>query len=221
MLPNYEMQLNDIEQMIKSIAVRVIKAHEATLEGFKKRDVRLLEGIKAVLQNIGEEANRCDNAVVKTLALYEPKADLLRQMVVMLKTTNELIRSGDAAKVVSKRLMIQIDENFDFSPFEEHIEALYAGTLRALKIALLQEGCENADYEECVRLVKVEEAKTDDIQDVLQDIILDHVCKNSADPLHYYKMLRSMQKLERVADHAVNMASLQLYAKKGGRIESF
>jgi phosphate transport system protein len=215
------MQLNDIEQMILSIAAKVIDAHEATLEGFTRRDVSILEGIKSTLQNISEEANRSDNAVVKTLALYEPKADLLRQMVVMLKITNELVRCGDAARTVSKRLMSQIDENFDFSPFEEHIQSLYRTTINALKIALLQCGYEQEDYEVCYRAVKVEESKTDDIQDVLQEVLLDRVCKNGADPLNYYKMLRSMQKLERVADHAVNMATLTLYAKKGGKIESF
>ncbi len=221
MLPNYESQLEDIEKQTQSMAQEVIEAHEMTLDGFTRRDVHTLEEVKVKLQNIGEEANRSDNGVVKALALFDPKADLLRQMVVTLKITNELIRCGDAARTVSKRLMIQIDEDFDFEPFEEHIQALYRSTISALKIALFKSGYEGRSYETCYRAVKVEESKTDDIHDVLQEILLDRVCKNGADPLNYYKMLRSMQKLERVADHAVNMAALKLYAQEGGKIESF
>ncbi len=83
------------------------------------------------------------------------------------------------------------------------------------------ENHEDCDYEDIYRAVMVEESKGDDLHSILEKEILSRIIIEGDLSIEYVRVLRTLRKLERAADHAINIAKLMLYSKEGGAIQSY
>jgi len=220
MLPEHQEKVKHITKDLSSIAKTIMSTHKSALEYFQAGDASSLANIKEQLKGIPEEANRIDNEVVKVLALFEPEASELRSLVATLKITNELIRIASAAVKYSKHMRINLEHtNFEFKYIKDYIEQLHIATINSLEYAISSIESQDEEFEDLYRKVMIEESKTDDLLSLIEKDVL---INNSDSHLEeYVNILVTVRKLERAADHSVNIAKLIYYAKKGGKIESF
>lgn len=220
MLPEHQAKVLDITNQLSNIATKVKDAHRSTLEYFKENDTESLGKIKDMLSGIPEEANKVDNDVVKVLALFDPEASELRTLVSALKITNELIRIAASAIKYSKNMKTNLEnKEFEFKYLKEYIVQLHIATIQALEYVTLSIDKQDHEFEELYRKVMIEESKTDDLLSLIEKDV--HMGKCEKYISEHINILLSVRKLERAADHAVNIAKLVYYAKKGGKIESF
>lgn len=222
MLPKYATKMNEIKFMLKDIGSKVLQAHEIALDGFEKKNLSSFDEVRVILKNIDEEANRIDNTIVTTFALFGPEATELRELISYMKITNEFVHTGDNAKSYAKNMKVHIAAEFDFNHLEDYIVNLHKCVINSLKkiMELLDDKTE-ADYEMCYRQVKVEESKADDLYAILEKEILSRVCSKEELSIEYIKALSTFRRLERAADRAVDIARMLLFAKKGGKIKSY
>lgn len=219
MLPRYENKLNEIRGMISVMLSQIIQSSEETLHAFETNDLDLYETSRSYIKNIQVDANKIDNEIIKTFALFGPEADELRLLVAYLKMTNEIDRIGDGLKKYSKRLHDHCMGECDMSVLTNAIIQLHKTTINALQyITECLNTMETCDADDVYRKVMVEESKNDDLFSIMEKELLTLIINSDELAVEYVNVLGTLRKLERIGDRTVNIASLMLYAQKGGEL---
>ncbi len=222
MLPRYENKLNDIREMISTLLSQIIHSSEGTLEAFETDNLDLYETSRTYLKNLQLDANKIDNEIIKTFALFGPEADELRLLVAYLKMTNEIDRIGDGIKKYSKRLHDHCMGGCDMSVLTNAIVQLHKTTLNALQyISECLKDIDACDADDVYRKAMVEESKNDDLFSIMEKELLNLIIDSDELAVEYVRVLGTLRKLERIGDRAVNIASLMLYAQEGGEIQLY
>ncbi len=222
MLPKYEQKIKDIQSLIAELMGQVVEANKITLEAYKTHDLEKYDAVKNVLKSIESEANAIDNEIVKTFALFGPEAQELRMLVAYLKLTNELLRIAEGSKKYAKRMREHCEGECNLEPFDDIVIKLHTTSLNAM---IYIEECFNkpgeCNVEELYRMIMVEESKNDDLFSILEKEIMTQIMGEQELSVEYVRILGTLRKLERACDRAVNIASLLLYAAKGGEINIY
>ncbi len=222
MLPKNKEKLQSINQTLVNLSDDVINIHKEILDAFKKKDVNALTSLKKIMKEIPDRANDIDNEVVKALALFEPEAKDLRTIVAVLKITNELNRILVDGKKYVRGMKNQIgNSEFDFNHLDNYIIQLHLAAINSISYATEALSKDGEEFDELYRKVMIEESKSDDLLSLIEKEILTKLSKGTEFLIEYINILSSVRRLERAADHAVNMAKLMYFSKKGGKIESF
>ncbi len=221
MLPRYENKLNEIRSMISTLLSQIIRSSEETLRAFEHNEPALYESARNYLKNLQSDANKIDNEIIKTFALFGPEADELRLLVAYLKMTNELDRIGDGMRKYAKRLEEHCSGECDLSVLTNAMIQLHKTTLNALQYIYDCLQGQLCDAEELYRKVMVEESKNDDLFSIMEKELLTLIITSGELSVEYVKVLGTLRKLERSGDRAVNMAALLLYAQKGGELHIY
>lgn len=222
MLPRYENKLSEIRSMISGLLFQIIHCSKEALEAFENNQNELYEHARNYLKNLQSDANKIDNEIIKTFALFGPEADELRLLVAYLKMTNELDRIGDGMRKYAKRLEDHISTECDLTILTNSIIQLHKTTLNALQyIHEYLEAKDGGDAEDLCRKVMVEESKNDDLFSIMEKEILTLIITSGELSVEYVKVLGTLRKLERTGDRSVNIAALLLYAQNGGEMQIY
>lgn len=222
MLPNYEEQLNTLKSSIDTLGAKIIAAVDACEEGLHQKQTQKFEECKSILLNTEYEANEIDQKIVTILALFEPEAVELRELVAYLKITNELVKINDNLKSFAKKIKIYVNNNVDMQQFEEYSLHLANSAFKAITFSIESISVTTQDdAQDLYRKACVEESKNDDLYSLLEKNIMANLCKDIEKSAECIEVLSTMRKLERMADRAVNITKLMLFARVGGEIKQF
>ena len=96
---------------------------------------------------------------------------------------------------------------------------LHKTTINALQyIAECLKNIDSCDADDVYRKVMVEESKNDDLFSIMEKELLNLIIDANEFAVEYVKVLGTLRKLERIGDRTVNIASLMVYAQKGGEL---
>ncbi|MEF3192426.1 MAG: hypothetical protein K6347_07810 [Campylobacterales bacterium] len=217
MLPKYEQKLREIRNDISTMAEFVLESFKNSYDGVRGHDLTMIDNAKkGQLGNLGYLANSIDNNIIVTFALYTPEAGELRELIALLKATNEMVRMGDAARNYATGMHQILSSNVNITPFQPFILELHSIALRSIE--LLIKGLADFNHE-IYRAILVEEDKSDEILAILNKEIIATVCEDKSLVELYIKILNTVKRLERATDRVASIAKLILYAKEGGRLE--
>ncbi len=219
MLPHYENKLNEIRIMVCDVLSDIISSSKSTLIAFKTDDISLYESAKSKIKNLQSNTNKIDNEIIKIFALFAPEAAELRLLVAYLKMTNEINRIGDGVRKYSKQLSDYHSRGSDMVTLKNSIILLHQTTIDALEcIKNCLDTLEQCDSEDIHTKVLIEESKNDDLFSIVEKELLGFIIDSGELGLEYIKILSTLRRLERIGDRGVNIASLLLYAQKGGKL---
>ncbi len=222
MLRNYQEKIKKINTMVEDVAKKVVNAHKIALDSYKSKDIDKFSAVMALIKSIDAEAREIDNEIVKTIALFGPEASELRELIAYIKLTNEIVRIGDYAKTYTRNISRHIKNEIEFSQLDQYIIQLHEAAIEAMQSAFaMLEAKTDDEVEDLYHKTLVEESKTDDIFKLFEKELLANLCKDSDKIIDYLNVLSTCRKIERSADRAVEIAKLLLFAKKGGKLESF
>ncbi len=217
MLPQYKEKLDEIKAAVSDIATGVCKANKQILEAMDTCNEEEFMSAREYIRNVGSKTTDIDNKIVKTLALYSPEAKDLRLLVAYLKITNELVRAASNTRSYIKGF-IKTCEQLDKRIINEYAIPMQRATVEALSYMVDMINNEDSDeVQELYSKVLIAESKSDDLYDMIESSILakdGHI----EDFGTTNKMLSSLRKSEKIADRALSIASLLLYASIGGDI---
>ncbi len=148
--------------------------------------------------------------VIRLLALRQPMAQDLRHIVAALKITGELERIGDYAKNVAKRSLV-LDQFAIPSPLSgiAHMSRLVQENLKAVIDALGEN-----DADKAIQVWRSDEA-IDDIYNALFREFVTYMMEDPRNITPCTHLLFIAKNLERIGDHATNIAEMVYYAVKG------
>lgn len=222
MLPKHDQKLEQIRGLLIDLGQDLVTAAEKSLHGLQTSDATRFEAARLMLKNSGAKGNEIDNEIVTSLALFGAEATDLRELVAYLKVTNELVRISENIKSFAKRIAPLLEKGACFPSCQEYGGHLCKSATAAITIALKAfETNDKEAIENIYRKVQVEESKTDDLYAILEKNILSELSKLNEFSTDHIQILSIMRKLERIADRAVNISKLLMFAKIGGELDVY
>ena len=215
MLVKYQEKLEIIKGSMSEIIDSIIGANALILETLEVCDDAKFDKAKELIKNVSHKTDEIDRNIVTTLALHTPEAKDLRELVAFLKITNELIRASSNTRGFLKGYR-EICTEVDMKDLKVHAISMQKSTIESLKYMAMMLASDCVDeVQECFTKALVAENKTDDLYKILEADVLKHATDES-EFAHHHNMLRALRKSEKVADRALSIASLLLYARNGG-----
>ncbi len=203
-------EIENLKKKLLALSAKVeTSVKDATLS-IEKRDAELAQKIMDDDVNIDNTEVEIEEDCLKILALHQPVAIDLRFIVAVLKINNDLERIGDLAVNVAERTVFlatqpKPDISFDFVGMARAAQSMLTKSLDALvnlSIELAHEVCASDDAIDAMNremYIKVQQA------------IRAHP-EQMESLIH---MLSASRHLERIADHATNIAEDVIYMVKG------
>jgi phosphate transport system protein len=211
---SYEEQLQLLKDTIVKMGTGVEKQLENTIQSLVKKDISLAEkSIKDDELTDKYELN-IEEQVVNLIALRQPMAIDLRETVVALKVSSDLERIGDLAKNISKRLTKigtdlpnDITKNFEIAGLKasKQVNAVLNSYLHRAKDTA--ENVWNSDEE-------IDQMTNSNMEDAVK-----HLEKNKNDIQKVTQLLFMLKNIERIGDHATNIAEQVYFLITGDYLE--
>lgn len=207
---HFDDELKKIKEKLFRMGLRVEKAVEDSMESLFQRDSDLARSVIKGDQEINLFEIEIDELGHELMALYQPTAQDLRLLTMILKITNDLERMGDQAVNIAQGAMI-INKEQPLKPYQDLPEMLK-------HVRQMVRDSLNAFMEQNVMKAKVI-LENDDIVDRIHHQIYDDVqdvLASKPDQIRVgISLIMVSHNLERVADLATNIAEDVIYLKRG------
>jgi len=207
---HFERDLNELKERILwmgSLAERAVhQAIHAVLEGHSSLADKVLEEEPA----INELQVEVDDRVVQLLALQQLMAADLRFVLAVSRINNDLERIGDQAVNIAQSAQ-RILRHPRVKPYVDlpRMSELAEGMVRDSLNALVHGNVELA------RSVLVRDDQVDALRDQIFRELLSYMMGDSAVVFQAFELILVAKNLERVADHATNVAEDVIYIVAG------
>jgi phosphate transport system protein len=203
-------ELESIKKQILALGALVEERVRMAIKAIDTNDPELAQKIIKTDYEIDEMEVEIEEECLKVLALHQPVAIDLRFIVAAIKINAELERIGDEAVNIAERVEVtakreQLDFYFDYSFMGEKAQAMLKMSLDAL-IKLDN----NLAFK-----VLVMDDEVDGIKREAYDKIKKAMRENSNKIGYLINLLLISRHLERMADHATNIAEEVVYLVEG------
>ena len=211
MTRHFQRELSQLKKRILSLGAVVEERVRTAVKAMETRDSELAKRVIGTDYEIDEAEMEIEEECLKILALHQPVAVDLRFISAVIKINNDLERIGDEAVNIADRVLIiskrkKLDIlHFDFSAMAEKTEMMLKTSLDAVV---------NLDPDLAVKVIVSDDevdALENEAYDVIKKAIEDH-----PDRVGYLiNLLLISRHLERIADHAQNIAEEVIYMIEG------
>jgi phosphate transport system protein len=205
--------LRDIENLKREILVLGAMAEQAVREATAAIEARDEDQARRIILGdikLDEMEVQIEEDCLKTLALYQPVATDLRFIVAVLKINSDLERVGDLAVNVAERAAFlatqpPVDIAFDFQAMARQAQEMLKTSLDALvNLSVTQ-----------AREVLASDDEIDAMNRRMYLIVQDAIHAHPDQTESLIHMLSACRHLERIADHATNIAEDVIYMIEG------
>ena len=207
---HFQRQLDNLKKMMLSIGAMVEEAVLLVIKALETRDSELAEQVIAADRQIDEKEVELEEECLKVLALHQPVAIDLRIITAMIKINNDLERVGDEAVNIAERVIIITNQprlgiNFGHKLMAEKTEVMLKSSLDALV---------NLDQDLAYKVCLMDDTVDDMNREISKKI--EEVIRDKPDHVNYLiNMAQISRHLERIADHATNIAEEVIYMVEG------
>jgi phosphate transport system protein len=175
-----------------------------------ERDRELAGAVVARDHTVNRFDVEIDDLCLKTLALHQPAARDLRLITTALKITTDLERIGDLAEQVALRAIELADE----LPVKPYIDLPRMGELARDMLHKALDAFVREDADLAIAVCRADDA-IDKLHEQLFRELLSFMVENPQTISRAMRLLFVSKSLERVGDHATNIAEMVIFMVKG------
>ena len=210
MLLHYVREVERLRALLLSLSAAVEENLRKAVDSVMQRDQTLATQVIDKDREIDLLEVDVEEECLKILALHQPVANDLRFIVAALKINNDLERIGDLAVNIAERTIFlstlsMPQTSFDFPGMAEKAQAMVQNSLDAML---------NQDLE-LAESVRASDDEVDEINRAMYEQIKEGIRKEPDRINALIHLLSISRHLERVADHATNIAEDVIYMIKG------
>lgn len=210
-----ELRLN-LLQMANMVKEAITYSTKALFE----KDAVMARAVIDKDNQIDSMENNLDEEALKIFALQQPIAVDLRFVVMVLKMNNDFERIGDSAVNISERVLHLIEHNYHglFDELNNYQELKYMANKSAEMINLALQSIIEKNAALAREVIKMDQL----VDSYNKSIILKCIAEinNKGENADFYINLITVSKnLERVADHATNVAQDVIYMVEGKNVK--
>ncbi len=203
-------ELDKIKKQILSLGAMVEDRVRMATKAIEDQDASTAQKIIDSDWEIDEMEVDVEEECLKILALHQPVAVDLRFIITAIKINNDLERIGDQAVNIAERVLNVAKRPdsgfvFDYGTMAEQTEAMLRMSLDALV---------NLDVDMAFKVITLDD-EVDAIKKDAYDRIKNAIKENPEHVGHLINLLLISRHLERLADHATNIAEEVIYLIEG------
>ena len=210
MTKHFRKELESIKKRILTLGSMVEDLVHDSVKAVDRIDADLADQIIKKDSEIDETEVDIEEECLKVLALHQPVAVDLRFIIAVIKINNELERIGDQAVNIAQRVQVIAKRPkppfwFDYSEMGEKAQKMLRLSLDALV---------NLDVDLAYRVITLDD-EVDQIKSEAYDKIKQAIQDLPERVGYYINLLLISRHLERLADHATNIAEEVIYLVEG------
>lgn len=203
-------EVERLKKQILSLSAQVEENVILAVKALRERDEELARSVQASDVEIDAAEVEVEEEALKILALYQPVAMDLRFLTTVLKINNDLERIGDLAANIAKRARRICQSEALPIPEEMHLMGSHARDMVRNSLTAFV----NLDDDMATEVCEHDEV-VDNLCKKMYRFVEEQV-KSNPDNTHYYlHLLTASRNLERIGDHATNIAEDVSYLVKG------
>ena len=210
-MKHFHRELDKIKKMILSLGALVEQRVHQVKQAVEDRDIAIAKEIIQLDHEIDQMEVDIEEECLKIIALHQPVATDLRFLIAVIKINNDLERIGDqvvniAQRIVSIAKVPVPPYHFDYVDMAEKAEAMLRMSLDSLV---------NQDLDDAIRVLHLDD-EVDAIKDEVYDLVKKAISDGITDDIGYMiNLLLISRHIERMADHATNIAEEVIYMIEG------
>jgi len=210
MKKHLQRELEKLKKRILSLGAMAEESVRMAIQAFETRDRKLALEIIEAEKKIDEAEVEVEEECLKILALHQPFAVDLRFINAVIKINNDLERVGDEAVNIAERVANiagkpPVEVPFEYSTMAEKSEAMLKSSLDALV---------NLDADLAYKVCLLDD-EVDEINHDIYDKIKGVIRRQPERVGYLINFLLISRHLERIADHATNIAEEVIYMVEG------
>ena len=210
MTKHFVRELEKIKKKILSLGALVEERVYLAIKAIESKDPDLATRIIRSDYEIDETEVEIEEECLKILALHQPVAIDLRFIIAVIKINNDLERIGDEAVNIAERIQSMakypnISFHFDYTEMAEIAAAMLKQSLDALV---------NLDIDTAFRVITMDD-DVDNIQGNAYSQTKQAMREHPQEMTYLINLYLISRHLERVADHATNIAEEVVYLVEG------
>lgn len=207
---NYEHELNELREKVLLAGGKVEEMIANAMNALTQCDSKMAQDVIISDREMNNLEKQIDELCVNILALRQPTAGDLRFIVTALKIVTDLERIGDLGVNIAERTL-ELLEDTQLKPYV-HLPVLANMSQTMVRDAL------DAFVSLDTNLAKDVLSRDDAADDLTNKILSELITLMKEDSKNIYRGVRliSVTKyLERIADHATNVAEMVLFLVRG------
>jgi len=197
----FHQELEELKQRILAMAAMAVQAIEVAERAYTRRDLALCQRVIANESAINRTEREVDEFAIDLLAMQQPMAIDLRFILAVIKINADLERVGDQAFSIAHRVMNLIELPacelpVDIPLMASHVRAMLRDALRAFM---------DGDTELARHVLEAD----DEVDRINREAFVNlssSVRTNPDSAVQALDVMSVARNLERVADHATNIA---------------
>jgi phosphate transport system protein len=204
-----------IDRLMKMLVALSAKVEESVKRSIRALDESDMELARQVIKNdrdIDRQEIDVEEECLKILALHQPVAVDLRYIVAVLKINNDLERIGDLAQNISQNVTRILEAPLNMRAQHFDLQGIYNNAREMLKNSLDAVVKQDADMAE--KVLKADD-EVDRLNREFAQEVIEEVKKNPEKAYVLHQYINISRHLERIADHATNIAEDVIYLIKG------
>ncbi len=210
-MKHFQRELDKIKKMILSLGALAEQRVSRIRQALEDRDVASAKEIIHLDHEIDDMEVEIEEECLKIIALHQPVATDLRFLIAVIKINNDLERIGDqvvniAQRIVSIAKVPRAPYHFDYAEMADKAEAMLRMSLDSLV---------NQDLDNAIKVLHLDD-EVDAIKDEVYDLIKSAIADDVTQDIGYMiNLLLISRHIERLADHATNVAEEVIYMIEG------
>ncbi len=209
----YTQQLATLKTKLIQMGAMCEDAISCSIKGMLQGDTELLKRVENTELDINQMEREIERLCMKLLLMQQPVASDLRSVSSALKIISDLERIGDQAYDIA-----EISKHLKFSEFSSkvHIQEMATAAIRMVTDSV--EAFVQRDLSLAQRVLKEDDTVDTLFNKVREDLVRIIQDENSEDVEMMLDLLMIAKYLERIGDHAENVAEWVVYLLTGKHV---
>jgi len=206
----YDTELNEIREKLLEMGGKVETMIDNAMKSLVERDSQLAERTIAYDHEINHLEVEIDERCLQVLATRQPAARDLRFLTLALKIVTDLERIGDQCAAIAKRAT---ELNLE-PPLKPFIDLPRMAHWASVMVKEALDAFVRSDEVLAIKVCK-DDQFVDDLNEQIQRELLTFMIEDTATITRAIKINYISKCLERIADHATNVAEMVIFMVKG------
>ncbi len=210
---NFHQQLDALKNKLLAMAALAQQAAESSVEAYIQRDRGLCEYVFENEAAINLAHREVDEMAYELLAKEQPMAIDLRFLLAVIKINSDLERIGDQSMSIAQRTIDMMDADPVHLPIDVAGMGAFAGRMIRKAIQALLEG----DAHTAEAVIEMDD-EIDRMNRMAHEDLTEVMLRDSAASLQALNAIIIARNLERIADHATNIAMDVIFWVRGADV---
>ncbi len=207
----FDTELDELQKRVLLMAERVRDQVIKALEGLSSNDMELVESVIDADKEINREEVELDEICVQIIARHSPTAADLRLVMAIMQMITDLERVGDEAKKIAKASRPIIESESSFVP---KVELRHVANMALEMLGSAVDAFARRDPSPVAEIVR----RDKEVDAIFKGILRQLATFMMEDPRLITRSLDVLfiaKSIERIGDHATNIAEYVVYLVKG------